>query len=70
MAQLFLLMADIRVGNRPGRVEPRAVKQRPKAYPRLQKHRYDERERINKRRHSKKSKAQLSAIEFINYLAL
>lgn len=33
---LFGLIAQIRVGNRPGRVEPRAVKQRPKPFPRLQ----------------------------------
>ena len=33
---LFRLIAYVRVGKRPGRVEPRAVKQRPKPFPRLQ----------------------------------
>ena len=32
---LFRLIAYVRVGNRPGRIEPRAVKQRPKPFPRL-----------------------------------
>jgi hypothetical protein len=32
---LFMLIAEQRVGNRPGRIEPRAVKRRPKAYPLL-----------------------------------
>ncbi len=32
---LFVLIAEQRVGNRPGRVEPRAVKRRPKPYSRL-----------------------------------
>ncbi len=32
---LFMLIAQKRVGNRPGRVEPRAVKQRPKPFPLL-----------------------------------
>lgn len=30
---LFILVAQIRVGNRPGRLEPRARKRRPKPYP-------------------------------------
>ena len=33
---LFRLIAYVRVGRRPGRIEPRAVKQRPKPFPRLQ----------------------------------
>lgn len=33
--QLFKLMAEQRVGRRPGRIEPRAVKRRPKAFPLL-----------------------------------
>lgn len=32
---LFVLLAQNCVGNRPGRIEPRAVKRRPKAYPML-----------------------------------
>ncbi len=35
-AALFKLIAQVRVGNRPGRIEPRAVKRRPKPFPRLQ----------------------------------
>lgn len=33
---LFRLIAQVRVGRRPGRIEPRAVKRRPKPFPRLQ----------------------------------
>ncbi len=51
---LFLLIAQIKVGKRPGRIEPRAVKKRPKPYPRLQKPRHEERERIRKHGHDKK----------------
>lgn len=36
MTALFALIAQLRVGDRPGRVEPRAVKARPKPFPRLQ----------------------------------
>ncbi|MGH9932797.1 MAG: IS4 family transposase [Pyrinomonadaceae bacterium] len=36
IAALFKVIAQVRVGNRPGRVEPRAIKRRPKAFPRLQ----------------------------------
>ena len=32
---LFGVIAPLRVGKRPGRLEPRAVKQRPKAFARL-----------------------------------
>jgi hypothetical protein len=35
-ADLFRLIAQIRVGNRPGRIEPRMRKRRPKPYPSLQ----------------------------------
>lgn len=35
IAELFRVIAQVRVGKRPGRLEPRAVKQRPKAFPRL-----------------------------------
>ncbi len=34
-ATLLVLIAQIRVADRPGRIEPRAVKRRPKPYPRL-----------------------------------
>jgi hypothetical protein len=33
IAVLFMLIAQVRVGNRPGRIEPRARKRRPKPYP-------------------------------------
>ncbi len=43
-----------RVGKRPGRIEPRAVKRRPKPYPRLKNSRQDERKKIAKHGHGKK----------------
>lgn len=49
--QLFLLMAQQRVGNRPGRTEPRAVKRRPKAFPLLTKPRGDAREHVRRYGH-------------------
>jgi hypothetical protein len=51
---LFLLITGIRVGNRPGRIEPRAVKRRPKPYPRLKNPREKERKNIIARGHDKK----------------
>lgn len=56
-AALFILIAQIRVGNRPGRVEPRAVKRRPKPYPRLHCHRWKAREDIRKNGHAEKLRA-------------
>jgi len=53
-AALFILIAGIRVGNRPGRLEPRAVKRRPKPYPRLQCPRWKAREEIKKQGHAEK----------------
>ncbi len=53
-AALFLLISQIRVGKRPDRIEPRAVKRRPKPYPRLKKPRQEERERIKNQGHGKK----------------
>ena len=43
---LFILIAQQRVGERPGRVEPRAVKRRPKTYPLLTKPRALAREHV------------------------
>ena len=54
---LLSLITEIRVGNRPGRVEPRAVKRRPKSYPRLKSPRRIERENIIKYGHTKKMAA-------------
>lgn len=39
MEELYRVIADDRVPHRPGRREPRAVKRRPKPYPRLMQHR-------------------------------
>ncbi|MTI14205.1 hypothetical protein E1189_14445 [Sansalvadorimonas verongulae] len=36
IAAMLNIMAEHQVGNRPGRSEPRAVKRRPKAFPKLQ----------------------------------
>jgi hypothetical protein len=49
---LCTLMAQQRVGNRPGRIEPRAVKRRPKAYPLLTVPRGQARENVRKKRSS------------------
>lgn len=54
--ELFLLIAGKRVGNRPGRVEPRAVKQRPKPFSLLMIPREQAREKIRKNGHPKKLK--------------
>jgi hypothetical protein len=51
---LFFLIAQIRVGNRLGRIEPRAVKRRPKPYVWLQIPRWEAREHIKKYGHAKK----------------
>ncbi len=56
-ATLFVLIAQIRVANRPGRIEPRAVKRRPKPYPRLVRPRQQARVEIEKYGHTKKSRA-------------
>lgn len=53
---LFLLMAQRRVGNRPGRIEPRAVKRRPKPFPLLTKPRAVAREEVKKYGHPRKLK--------------
>lgn len=55
-AMLFMLIAQQRVGNRAGRVEPRAVKRRPKAYPLLTKPRTVARAEIKKYGHPRKLK--------------
>lgn len=54
---LFILIAQRTVGNRPGRVEPRAVKQRPKPFPLLMEQREMVREKIRKYGHPKKIRA-------------
>jgi len=53
---LFILVAQQHVGNRPGRIEPRAVKRRPKPFPLLTKPRPIAREDIRVHGHPKKLK--------------
>ena len=54
LAMLWLMMAQQRVGNRPGRIEPRAVKRRPKAFPLLTKSRAQAREEVRQFGHPRK----------------
>lgn len=53
---LFVLIAQQRVGERPGRIEPRAIKRRPKPYPLLTKPREIARAHIQKHGHPEKLK--------------
>lgn len=53
---LFAMMAQRTVGNRPGRIEPRAVKKRRKPYPLLMEPRTAAREKVQKFGHPKKNK--------------
>jgi hypothetical protein len=56
LALLFTLISQQQVGNRPGRIEPRAVKRRPKPFPLLGKSRAMARAEILKHGHPKKVK--------------
>ena len=53
---LFVLIAQQRVGNRPGRIEPRAIKRRGKPYPLLTEPRDTARARVRKHGHPEKVK--------------
>ncbi len=53
---LFSLIAENRIGGRPDRIEPRAVKRRPKSYVRLTTSRNTARNDVIKNGHSKKIK--------------
>jgi len=53
---LFVLIAQQRVGKRPGRIEPRALKRRPKPYPILTKPRATARALVREHGHPKKLK--------------
>jgi hypothetical protein len=53
---LFFLIAQRQVGNRPGRIEPRAVKRRPKPFPLLMQPRGIARNNVLKNGHPKKLK--------------
>lgn len=57
MSGLFRLIAQVRVGNRPGRIEPRLIKRRPNRYTFLGASRCKARRRISKRGHGKKLRA-------------
>lgn len=56
LTMFFMLIAQQTVGNRPGRVEPRAIKRRPKPYPLLMKSRIEAREEVRNNGHAKKLK--------------
>lgn len=56
LKKLLALVAEQSVGNRPGRIEPRAIKRRPKPYPILTKTRDLAREQVMKYGHPKKLK--------------
>lgn len=53
---LLILIAEKRVANRPGRIEPRAVKRRPKPFPLLTRPRHVAREHVRRHGHPKKLK--------------
>ncbi len=51
LVTLFIRIAQQRVGNRPGRIEPRAIKRRPKQFPLLTKPRPSAREEVRRNGH-------------------
>ena len=53
---LFVLIAQQRVGDRPGRIEPRVLKRRPRPYPLLTKPRATARAHVREHGHPKKLK--------------
>ena len=53
---LLMLIAQQRVGNRPGRIEPRNMKGMPKTYPLLMSPRIEARALVKKNGHPKKLK--------------
>ena len=53
--KMILMISEITVGKRPGRIEPRAVKKRPKPFPRLKESRDIAREKIRRNGHAKKA---------------
>lgn len=54
LLSLLELIACKRVGNRPGRMEPRALKRRPKPYPMLMQTRRSARAEVRRNGHPKK----------------
>jgi len=55
--RLFILIAQKIVGNRPGRIELRTVKRRPKPFPLLMQRRELARNKVKKHGHPKKIRA-------------
>ena len=56
MEGLLILIAELRVGKRPGRIEPRALKRRQKQFPLLTQLRQDARKDVRKNGHQKKQR--------------
>ena len=56
-AGLFMLIAQVRVGDRPGRLEPRMIKRRPNRYTFLGAPRWKARQRVKRYGHAKKLRA-------------
>jgi hypothetical protein len=56
-AELFILIAQIRVAERPGRIEPRLIKRRPNRYTFLSVSRRKARQRVRRHGHPKKRRA-------------
>jgi len=56
LSALFMLIAQQQAGHRPNRIEPRAVKRRPKPFPLLTKPRWEAREEVRKNGHQAKVK--------------
>jgi len=56
LSALCALITQQKVGNRPGRIEPRAIKRRPKPYPLMTKSRPLARDEVRKHAHAKKLK--------------
>jgi Transposase DDE domain len=56
IARLFVLIVQQRVGNRPGRIEPRAIKRRPRPFPMLMKPRLIAQAHVRKHGHPDKLK--------------
>ena len=56
LSSLFIMIAQQSVGNRPGRIEPRAIKRRPKPYPLLTKPRSVAIDEVKKNGHPKRVK--------------
>ena len=56
IGDLFILIAQQKVGDRPGRIEPRAIKRRPKPFPLLTVPRGLAQERVARHGHPRKLK--------------